>query len=144
MKQTLKRIGIILLSILLTLLLIIGGFVIYLTAAEFKPEPVETLEIGGQAKKTLQAGDSLRVLSYNIGYGSLDQTQDFFMDGGKNVRPASDENVRNNIAGIGRIIQEANCDVQFCRRWIKAQNAPILWIRLRRFPASLAGRTLLP
>ncbi len=112
MKQTLKRIGIILLSILLTLLLIIGGFVIYLTAAEFKPEPVETLEIGGQAK-TLQAGDSLRVLSYNIGYGSLDQTQDFFMDGGKNVRPASDENVRNNIAGIGRIIQEANCDVQF-------------------------------
>ena len=83
MKRTLKRIGIILLSILLTLLLIIGGFVIYLTAAEFKPEPVETLEIGGQAKKTLQAGDSLRVLSYNIGYGSLDQTQDFFMDGGK-------------------------------------------------------------
>ena len=38
MKRTLKRIGIILLSILLTLLLIIGGFVIYLTAAEFKPE----------------------------------------------------------------------------------------------------------
>ena len=113
MKRTLKRIGIILLSILLTLLLIIGGFVIYLTAAEFKPEPVETLEIGGQAKKTLQAGDSLPVLSYNIGYGSLDQTQDFFMDGGKNVRPASDENVRDNIAGIGRIIQEANCDVQF-------------------------------
>ena len=144
MKRTLKRIGIILLSILLTLLLIIGGFVIYLTAAEFKPEPVETLEIGGQAKKTLQAGDSLRVLSYNIGYGSLDQTQDFFMDGGKNVRPASDENVRNNIAGIGRIIQEANCDVQFLQEVDKAQNAPILWIRLRRFPASLAGRTLLP
>ena len=70
-------------SILLTLLLIIVGFVIYLTAAEFKPEPVETLEIGGQAQKTLQAGDSLRVLSYNIGYGSLDKTQDFFMDGGK-------------------------------------------------------------
>lgn len=113
MKRTLKRIGQILLSILITLILIVAGFVIYLTAAEFKPEPVETLEIGGEAKKTLQAGDSLSVLSYNIGYGSLDKTQDFFMDGGENVRPDSDENVRNNIAGIGKIMKEANCDVQF-------------------------------
>lgn len=112
MKRILKRIGVILLSILLTMLLIAAGFVIYLTAAEFKPEPVETLEIGGQAQKTLKAGETLSVLSYNIGYGSLDKTQDFFMDGGRNVRPETDENVRGNIAGIGKIIREANCDVQ--------------------------------
>ena len=56
MKQTLKRIGIILLSILLTLLLIIGGFVIYLTAAEFKPEPVETLEDWRPGEKDAPSG----------------------------------------------------------------------------------------
>lgn len=113
MKRILKRIGTILLSILLTLLLIVGGFVLYLTAAEFKPEPVETLEIGGKAEKTIQAGGALSILSYNIGYGSLDKTQDFFMDGGKNVRPETDENVRKNIAGISKIIKAADCDVQF-------------------------------
>lgn len=113
MKRTLKRIGVIFLSILLTLILVAAGFVIYLTAAEFKPEPVETLAVGGNAQKTIQAGDALSVLSYNIGYGSLDKTQDFFMDGGKNVRPETDENVRSNLAGIGKIIKAANCDVQF-------------------------------
>lgn len=113
MKRTLKRIGKILLSILITLLLIIVGFVIYLTATEFKPEPVETLELSGQAEKTIRAGGSLSVLSYNIGYGSLDKTQDFFMDGGKNIRPETDANVQANLAGISEIIRQADCDVNF-------------------------------
>lgn len=140
MKRTLKRIGTILLSILLTLLLIVAGFVIYLTAAEFKPEPVETLEIGGKAQKTIQAGGTLSVLSYNIGYGSLDKTQDFFMDGGKNVRPETDENVRKNIAGIGKIIKEANCDVQFLQEVDKSSKRSY-FVDQTAALANLAGGT---
>ena len=59
------------------------GFVIYLTAAEFNLNPWKRWRLAARRKRRSKAGDSLRVLSYNIGYGSLDQTQDFFMDGGK-------------------------------------------------------------
>ena len=94
-------------------IILTGAFFGILTIAEYRPDEIEKLEIqnhNSPALTQLTAGVPFSVLSWNIGYASLDKSQDFFMDGGKIIRPPSDEHVRRNLAGIREIITRANCD----------------------------------
>jgi len=71
--------------ILVILFVFLIGFCI-LVFSEYFPEERETLSVDGESKKELEIGKSFNIITYNLGYLSLDNTQDFFMDGGKNVR----------------------------------------------------------
>ena len=88
-----------------------------LTIAEYRPADIEKQEVqyhAGSSAGALsrpQAGVPFNLLSWNIGYASLDESQDFFMDGGKIIRPASDTNVKRNIAGIRDFISGAGCEI---------------------------------
>ncbi len=90
-----------------------GGLLGFLTATEYKPADVETLEV-----RTLDAealgpvpSDDLSVLSWNIGYAGLGKEQDFFMDGGSSSRPGSAELVNRYLEGIKQSIAEQNADL---------------------------------
>ena len=109
------------------IILLVAAFFGILTIAEYRPADTENLDIQSHAGTTLQYGNAGRpaapvlarpstgapfsVLTWNIGYASLDESQDFFMDGGKGIRPANKENVRRNLAGIREFISAAYCDV---------------------------------
>lgn len=87
------------------------GLVGYLSLTEYKPEAVEALEITAVATKPpLETGRAFSVLSFNIGYGALGADSDFFMDGGKEVRPDSAAVVEENLAGIRGILDKAQAD----------------------------------
>jgi endonuclease/exonuclease/phosphatase family metal-dependent hydrolase len=88
-----------------------AGFVGFLTIAEYRPAAVEVLEIKKPVKRRLVMGETFSVLSWNIGYASLDSSQDFFMDGGKTVRPAASENVTRNIKAVQDFINGTVCDI---------------------------------
>lgn len=105
-------------------LIIVGGFISicilglllllgYLSVREYKPQAQEEVEITGTGTSTLSVGDSLSVLSFNIGYGALDKDHDFFMDGGETVTVESADIIQENMAGIISTINEANADVVF-------------------------------
>lgn len=96
MKKALK----ILLGIIIFVLVFVVAFVGYLSITEFKPEPVEALEIKNPSGGKLQAGQELDVLIWNIGYGGLGKESDFFMDGGENVKSADKETVEKYLSGI--------------------------------------------
>ncbi|MDR0452704.1 MAG: endonuclease/exonuclease/phosphatase family protein [Treponema sp.] len=86
-------------------------FVLFLTAAEYRPEETEAaLFISRDGVSKPARGGALTVVSWNIGYASLDAGQDFFMDGGKRVRPESESRVRANLAGIRDYIAAAGAD----------------------------------
>ena len=106
--NTLKRIIIGIIVFILALLL--TGFLV-LIFTEYKPEPVEELIVEGEAKKTLKRNEEIKLLTYNLGYLSLDSTQDFFMDGGENVRPNTASNVNKNLAAIQNFISNENADI---------------------------------
>lgn len=105
----------------------VGIFLGILTAVEYRPRDIEKLDIQYHTGTMPQFSDAGRpelpvlgrpaagvpfnILSWNIGYASLDASQDFFMDGGKQVRPESDANVRRNLDGIGEFIAGADCQV---------------------------------
>lgn len=108
-------------KILLTLAILFGALLLcaaalftYLTITEFRPEPVEGLT----AEPPLAAApgiatldkDSFTVLSWNVGYCGLGKESDFFMDGGSQVHPLSQELVEKNFAGIAQEIQARNAD----------------------------------
>ncbi|MCR4563315.1 MAG: endonuclease/exonuclease/phosphatase family protein [Clostridiales bacterium] len=96
-KLVFKIIGIVLLVIIVAF----AGLVGFLSVTEYKPADITAnLEIGGKADKSVKVGDSLTVMSWNIGYGALGDNADFFMDGGESVNTADEERVRSNMDGV--------------------------------------------
>lgn len=104
-KRLLQFIGILLLFLLLWL-----G---YLLASEYKPEPLEQIELEGRAAKTLTPGQSFSIVSWNMGYGGLDATVDFFMDGGQTVNPPSKAHVQNTTDNLAAQLYALQADVYF-------------------------------
>lgn len=87
-------------SLLLIVLLLAAGLIGYLSFTEFKPSDTESIEIQGNAARTLSSGDDLTIASWNIGYGALGEHADFFMDGGSMVQAADSARVLKNMEGI--------------------------------------------
>jgi len=94
--RILRGVGIVLGVVVLAVAFLFG----WLTLAEYKPDDVESVEIEGTAKDVLYPGSSLRIVSWNIGYGALGDNADFFMDGGTGVRTADEPRVRENIQAV--------------------------------------------
>ena len=96
MKKPLK----IALYVLLALVLIVLAYVIYVFAAYYRAEDMQTLDVvqfsvqdhvsGGESalpmEGTPQTGVTYRVSSANIGFGAYSDDYSFFMDGGKESR----------------------------------------------------------
>ena len=62
--------------------LVVVAFVILiliLTVLEYKPEDRESLSAQGNSSKELLAGDTITVMSWNIGFGALGDNADFFI-----------------------------------------------------------------
>lgn len=89
--------------------LAIGFSILMLT--EYKPEDVEELTVEGKATEKLEQDKDIKLLTYNIGYLSLDSTQDFFMDGGKSVMPKTASNVNKNLAAVQNLIKNEDADI---------------------------------
>ncbi|MDR2304824.1 MAG: endonuclease/exonuclease/phosphatase family protein [Treponema sp.] len=104
MKISTKKIMVVIGIAAGALILGITAFFIVMTILEYRPEPVEALEIFDTGKNVLQdspaPGENIRILNWNIGYASLDASQDFFLDGGRSVKPKTDRNVHENLKEI--------------------------------------------
>jgi endonuclease/exonuclease/phosphatase family metal-dependent hydrolase len=82
-----------------------------LVMLEWKPEPLIVTPIQNALKSLEEKTDKLRLLTFNIGYASLGAQADFFMDGGKSVRPLDGEIVQNNLAEMMKFLSGSDSDV---------------------------------
>lgn len=92
-------------------LLLIAAVLAMLLASEYKPAPEEEVAISGTTEKTLKPGQSFTITSWNIGYGGLDASADFFMDGGKTVNQESEAHVQNTVHHLAEQAAELNSDI---------------------------------
>lgn len=99
--------------VLLAIVVLLGGFIGFLTIAEYRPADTETVELEGTANGALKPGDSFRIVSWNIGYAALGEDADFFMDGGTMVRGLGKENVEANLKSIETTIDTLDPDILF-------------------------------
>jgi len=98
--------------IFLRIVLVLAGIVILLTASflgwltlkEFRPAPVQRLDIEGTGSASIQEKDTFSTLTWNIGYCGLGKEMDFFYEGGTMVRP-SGELAGRYFKGIGGTLE---------------------------------------
>ncbi len=102
--KVLKWIGIVILVIIVLVVLFFG----MLTVTEYKPDPVVDLDIRKGATESPVEGTALRVVSWNVGYGSLGENADFFMDGGTKVMTSTTEGVYENLSYVQDKLDELN------------------------------------
>ena len=102
MKRFLK----VLLILVLVIVLAAAGLIGWLSIAEYKPEAVEELALTTRDENSpsLPQGESVTVLSWNIGYAGLGSNADFFMDGGENVKSSDRARVESNLQDIRELL----------------------------------------
>jgi endonuclease/exonuclease/phosphatase family metal-dependent hydrolase len=96
--KLLKRIMNIVLIILLTIVVGFGGFLAWATFNDYRPAAVERIPVKGEGLLTAM-GDTISLLTWNIGYAGLGREMDFFYEGGKRVRPSATE-YRGYLNGV--------------------------------------------
>lgn len=107
-------------SLIGTVVFLVSVLLLVLSITEYRPAQTENaVAIEGAAGKAgfadavFDAGQSVRVISWNIGYGALGAKQDFFMDGGTMVRPENKAAVEENLTGIADFIKAHEADMWF-------------------------------
>jgi len=106
-----KKIFRFLLSAVLLIVLLLAAILEYLTLTEYKPEPGEMAAVDHGNWDLLKEGDTLKILTWNCGYGALGDNADFFMDGGRGVMTADRERVQSNLDGILEASAQMDPDV---------------------------------
>ena len=93
------------------ILLCAAALIIWLTVCEYRPDDVEPLSLEGSADAVITSGDTLSILSFNIGYAGLGCEEDFFMDGGSATRPDDRSDVEGYLNGIVAAINDIDPDI---------------------------------
>lgn len=126
------------LCVVLVVILLVAGFVGYLTITEFDPEPEEPVAAEGEASLTLKTGEPLRIASWNVGYGSLGDNADFFMDGGKGVKTADDVRTNENMINMVDVMSDIEPDFFFLqeidRKSLRSNNVNEVEMMKEAFP----------
>lgn len=111
MKKTGKMIGIIFAVLIGLALALALTLLAILTVTEYRPADVEKVDSLGRAEKQLHTGDTIDLISWNIGFGALGDNADFFMDGGTMVKPSTKERVEENIDAVTDFLAGEAADI---------------------------------
>ncbi|WP_194189568.1 endonuclease/exonuclease/phosphatase family protein [Clostridium chrysemydis] len=109
MKKMIK----VLIYAIIVLLVLVLGYVCFMIVTDYKPEPIEKVNIENNREKTVKLNKEYTLTTFNIGYAGMDKNVDFFMDGGKMSRAISEEAVKANLNGIENIMKDKNSDFYF-------------------------------
>lgn len=118
-----KRIGWIILGIVIVLLIAVGGYVGYMQAHYYRIPDNQKLTIHNPQKKELTLGKSYTATTYNVGFGAYNHNFDFFMDHGelKNGKKThgwkgtaeSKQSVIDSTNGVISTMKKQNPDFMF-------------------------------
>lgn len=106
--------------IFLALILVVGGYVIYLQSNYYRIEDHAVLEVENNGENVLKTGDIYSVVTYNIGFGAYGPDYSFFMDtgemkdgtktSGKYGKAMSLESVETHTEGALGVIEDLDAD----------------------------------
>ena len=102
MKRVLK----VLLGMILAVVLVLGGYVVYLFVSYDRLPDNITLKPENHHNQSLEKNTTYRAMSHNIGYGAYPPSYSFFMDGGDYSRAYDKKTVEENMQGIVNTTKE--------------------------------------
>lgn len=112
-----KRILKFVLAFVVMILVFAVGFVLTLQVFEYTPDDITNLSVDYNLSDVtshyVPLNETIKILTFNTGYASLSETEDFVMDGGTKGRMDSKTEVEGNISGIISILEDAAADIYF-------------------------------
>ena len=111
MKRTIKIIIKIISGVLALLLLAVIGYVIYVYASYDRIDDMQQLTVQNNQDRVINAGESCRIVSWNIGFGAYSRDYSFFMDGGEYSRAYSRQEVLDNLDGAAALLEQQKADI---------------------------------
>ena len=99
-------------AVICAIILFVILFFLFLTIVEYRPKPVEDVPFT-TGREMLLINKPYSIMSWNIGYAGLGKNEDFFMDGGKKVRPDNKQVVEDYFNGIKETIGTHTSDILF-------------------------------
>lgn len=109
LKIVLSVIGI----LLALVLLFVCAFLIFASSTSLKVKDSESMQISGNATAEIDSSKQLNLLTWNMGYGALDEREDCYWDGGAGVDGESEQTVKENIDALKAEIKQLDPDVFF-------------------------------
>jgi endonuclease/exonuclease/phosphatase family metal-dependent hydrolase len=108
--STLLKILGVLIAILVVAFIVL---LIVISVREYKPADWEQLEVSSNAspEEVILPGDSLKIVTWNVGCGALGDNADFFMDNGNMVYTTDVQRVGENIGGVISSLRDIDPDI---------------------------------
>ncbi len=100
-------------GLLAAVILFVAGFLIFGSATTLKVQDRAPVEISGDVSAAVSIDEPVTLMTWNVGYGALDEREDCYWDGGVGVYGESAEVVQENIDAIKAEIRSTNPDVLF-------------------------------
>jgi endonuclease/exonuclease/phosphatase family metal-dependent hydrolase len=110
MKKIIKPTIKVLCLIIALVLLVALGYVAYVFISYDRIDDMQQLDVYNSPTELVQAGQSMSIVSWNIGFGAYSQDYSFFMDGGKYSRAYSADEVKSNISGVTQLLNQQQAD----------------------------------
>ena len=89
----------------------IGGVLIFASATSLKVKNIEKMQVNSSFQAEIEKNKDVKILTWNTGYGALDEKQDCYWDGGKGVYGESKDVVQENISVLKSKITEIDPDL---------------------------------
>ncbi|MBE6982596.1 MAG: endonuclease/exonuclease/phosphatase family protein [Ruminococcaceae bacterium] len=95
------------------ILFLLLALFLFLVLTEYKPADREPVQIYAfkEDLPAVQAGQTVTLYTWNIGYAGLGKESDFFMDGGNMVDPPSQQIIEKNMDGIREFVRSQEADI---------------------------------
>lgn len=113
MNKIVKRILISAGAILGAIILIVGGYVIYVVASYSRIEDNLALTPEGSGSAEIATGEEYTVVTQNLGFGAYTADFTFFMDGGKESRARSADSVKACVKAGAEKVKSFDPDFAF-------------------------------
>jgi len=110
-KKKKHRLAKFLFKLLVLVLFLAACFVAALTIFEYNPEPTELISIAGTSSAHPKAGETIKLVSWNIGYGALGDNASFFLDGGSDMMTADEDRLNANLSAIAEYLDQERADI---------------------------------
>ncbi len=98
------------LAVLSVIVIIAVSYLLYVVISYKRIDDNLKLDINGSANITAPVGETLSLMTYNIGFGAYSDDYSFFMDGGEHSRAFSKEAVLKNTNGALSTIKNKEPD----------------------------------
>lgn len=110
MNSKAKKIIISVVAVVSAIILIVVSYLLYIVISYHRIEDMQPLRVNGSSSVTAPVGESLSLVTYNVGFGAYSTDYSFFMDGGEHSRAYSKEAVLSNINGAVDAVESVNPD----------------------------------